>query len=264
DTVARRFGIEADIIQDRVRKTREAAKQNEIRSAHSGPRYDNNGPSALPAAPSGLGNSSVIPGSSSVIPGNSSVIPSEARGSHSITEPSERELLGFILRHGCTELKFESDSEFYDKDNPQTVAEFIDAALSGDSTEFSNAAYQDAYDAYFELYDRGMDQDSIVKSLLDGENRTVAAVVADLATEKYELTVHNFSDALTTTDSWLVTYVPRAILAYHDKRLSAQQADINRRLAGATPEEANRLLTELGSINALKKTINIKLGRIHK
>ncbi|MBR4735359.1 MAG: DNA primase, partial [Bacteroidales bacterium] len=42
DTVARRFGIEADIIQDRVRKTREAAKQNEIRSAHSGPRYDNN------------------------------------------------------------------------------------------------------------------------------------------------------------------------------------------------------------------------------
>ena len=84
------------------------------------------------------------------------------------------------------------------------------------------------------------------------------------ATEKYELTVHNFSDALTTTDSWLVTYVPRAILAYHDKRLQAQQADINRRLAQATPEEATQLLTELSSINALKKTINIKLGRIKK
>ena len=61
-----------------------------------------------------------------------------------------------------------------------------------------------------------------------------------------------------------MTYVPRAILAYHDKRLQAQQADINRRLAQATPEEATQLLTELSSINALKKTINIKLGRIKK
>ena len=103
-----------------------------------------------------------------------------------------------------------------------------------------------------------------MRSLLNGEDRTVAGVVADLAEEKYELTVHNFSDALTTTDSWLVTYVPRAILAYHDKRLQAKQADINRRLAQATPEEANQLLSELSSVNALKKTINIKLGRIKK
>jgi hypothetical protein len=144
------------------------------------------------------------------------------------------------------------------------VAEFIDAALAGDNVEFSIPAFQSAYNAYFGLYDQGVDQDGIVKALLNGEDRTVAAVVADLATEKYELTVHNFSDALTTTDSWLVNFVPRAILAYHDKRLQMKQADINRRLASASPEEANRLLTELGSINALKKTINIKLGRIKK
>ena len=85
-----------------------------------------------------------------------------------------------------------------------------------------------------------------------------------MATEKYELTVHNFSDALTTTDSWLVTYVPRAILAYHDKRLQVKQTAINRKLATAGPEEAIGLLQELQSINALKKTINVKLGRIKK
>ena len=136
--------------------------------------------------------------------------------------------------------------------------------LCGDSAAFSNPAFQAAYNAYFALYDEGLDQDSIVRSLLNGEDRTVAGVVADLATEKYELTVHNFSDALTTTDSWLVTYVPRAILAYHDKRLQAKQADINRRLVQASPEEATQLLTELSSVNSLKKTINIKLGRIKK
>ena len=240
DTVARRFGIEADIIQDRVRKTREAARKE-----MPGKRDF----SASPSAPAEMTE------------------PAQARTPQravNITEPSERELLGFILRHGCSVLQFESDSEFYDKDNPQTVAEFIDSALNGDNAAFSNPAYQAAYNAYFALYDEGLDQDSIVRSLLNGEDRTVAGVAADLATEKYELTVHNFSDALTTTDSWLVTYVPRAILAYHDKRLQAQQADINRRLAQATPEEANELLGELASVNALKKTINIKLGRIKK
>ena len=185
-------------------------------------------------------------------------------GEGAILAPSERELLGFILRYGCTELKFETDSEFYDPNGAQTVAEFIDAALAGDNLQFSNPAFQSAYETYFELYDEGLDQDAIVRNLLDGENRTVAGVVADLATEKYELTVHNFSDALTTTDSWLVTYVPRAILAYHDKRLQAQQNRINRELATAGPSEATKLLEELQSINALKKTINIKLGRIKK
>ena len=228
DTVARRFGIEADIIQDRVRRTREnARKEMPGRAGHDG------------------------------------------RGQAAIQDRNERVMADTdrpsqATAHGCSELKFETDSEFYNPDGSQTVAEFIDSALTGDSAAFSNPAFQAAYNAYFALYDEGMDQDSIVRSLLNGEDRTVAGVVADLATEKYELTVHNFSDALTTTDSWLVTYVPRAILAYHDKRLQAKQADINRRLVQASPEEATQLLTELSSVNSLKKTINIKLGRIKK
>ena len=254
DTVARRFGIEADIIQDRVRKTREnARKEMPGRAGHDGRgQGDGRGQAGVPGR-----DESVMADTDR---------PSQATAPRigNITEPSERELLGFILRHGCSELKFETDSEFYNPDGSQTVAEFIDSALTGDSAAFSNPAFQAAYNAYFALYDEGLDQDSIVRSLLNGEDRTVAGVVADLATEKYELTVHNFSDALTTTDSWLVTYVPRAILAYHDKRLQVKQAEINRRLAQATPEEANQLLGELSSVNALKKTINIKLGRIKK
>ena len=244
DTVARRFGIEADIIQDRVRRTRENNRKEARKTLPGQARNDARDERVM-------ADTDRPSQATTYRPGN-------------IMEPSERELLGFILRHGRTELKFETDSEFYDPEGAQTVAEFIDAALAGDNVEFSIPAFQAAYNAYFGLYDQGLDQDGIVRALLNGEDRTVAAVVADLATEKYELTVHNFSDALTTTDSWLVNFVPRAILAYHDKRLQVKQADINRRLASASPEEANRLLTELGSINALKKTINIKLGRIKK
>ena len=259
DTVARRFGIEADIIQDRVRRTREQQrKEMPGRAGHdAGSRA---GHDATVTTGTDRWSSGQESSPETSLPAQTGNLQREER----IMEPSERELLGFILRYGCSELKFETDSEFYNPDGSQTVAEFIDAALSADNITFSNAGYEAAYNAYFGLYDQGLEQDAIVRSLMDGENRSVADVVADLATEKYELTVHNFSDALTTTDSWLVTYVPRAILAFHDKRLQSRQAEINRKLATASPEEVNALLEELQSLNALKKTINVKLGRIKK
>ena len=259
DTVAKRFEIEADIIQDRVRKTREnnrhTARREDISSTRNNAdanRYAEEG-----TFPSAKNNADAT--------GN---VPSSAIGSASnksrLLEPSEKELLGFILRFGRTPLQFESDSEFFDPEGAQTVAEFIDAALAGDDIRFANNAYQAAYDAYFALYDQGLEQDAIVLSLLNGEDRAVAAVAADLSTEKYELTVHNFTDALTTTDSWLVNFVPRAILAYHDKRLQARQEELKAKLPSATPEEQLEILTSLGRINGIKKTINIKLGRLKK
>ena len=249
DTVARRFEIEADIIQERVRKTREqkhlaASKERAFSSAENKADAPENARSSdaesKPDRPTKLSGDRIL-------------------------EPSERELLGFILRYGCSPLQFETDSEFYDPEGNQTVAEFIDAALSADNIRFCNPAYDATYQAYFVLYDQGMEQEEILRSLLNGENRAVAEVVASLSTDKYELTVHNFSDALTTTDSWLVNFVPRAILVYHDKRLSARQDAINRELkAGTTPEKTLELMSTLTRLIEMKKTINIKLGRLKK
>ena len=258
DTVAKRFEIEADIIQDRVRKTREnnrhTARREDVSSSNNNADGRNAEEGTFPSAK----NYADATGKES----------SPAYGSASnkgrLLEPSEKELLGFILRFGRTPLQFESDSEFYDPEGAQTVAEFIDAALAGDDIRFANNAYQAAYDAYFTLYDQGLEQDAIVLALLNGEDRAVATVTADLSTEKYELTVHNFTDALTTTDSWLVNFVPRAILAYHDKRLQARQEELKAKLSSATPEEQLEILTNLGRINEIKKTINIKLGRLKK
>ena len=245
DTVAKRFEIEADIIQDRVRKTRKEAKRPAGRE------------DSFPSA----NNKADATGKESSRP---TAEAHQKTKKETLLEPSEKELLGFIIRFGRTPLQFESDSEFYDPEGTQSVAEFIDAALAGDDIRFANEAYQAAYDAYFALYDQGLEQDGIVLALLNGEDRSVAAVAADLSTEKYELTVHNFTDALTTTDSWLVNFVPRAILAYHDKRLQARQEELKAKLSGATPEEQLEILTSLGRINEIKKTINIKLGRLKK
>ncbi len=114
------------------------------------------------------------------------------------------------------------------------------------------------------LLPKGIGQDDIVLDLLNGENREIAAVVADLATEKYELTVNNFSNALTTKESWLTTFVPRAILAYHEKRVTLMQNELMRRLPDATPQEQTDIMARLGKLTQMKKTINLKLGREKK
>ena len=254
DTVARQFDVESADILDRVRKTREKQALDE-RAA----RDRENRRREMP------GQAGHDEPASPVIPSSEEATVPRLLEEDKILAPSERELLSFILRYGRSPLQFETDSEFYDPEGSQTVADFIDAALSSDEIHFGNQAYEATYNAYFGLYDQGLEQDAIVLALLNGEDRTVATVTADLSTEKYELTVHNFSDALTTTDSWLVAYVPKAILVYHDKRISAQQADISRQLkAGVSTEDALKLMTSLTRLNEIKKTINIKLGRLKK
>ena len=246
-TVARQFGIEDDIIQDRVRKTREESARK-----------------ARPAREEAV--QEVIKQADATVEQPEPRVSAIRTGSkEGIMEPSEKELLKFILQHGRSPLQFESDSEFYDPEGQQTVAEFIDAALAGDDAHFVNPDLEATYEAYFALYDQGLDQDAIVLALLNGEDRTVADVTAKYSTEKYELTVHNFSDALTTTDSWLVNYVPRAILVFHTKRLQMRRGEITRMLKeAATPEEMNEQFEKLIQLKEIEKNINIKLGRLKK
>ncbi len=257
ETVARRFEIESDIIQERVRKTREKQrKEMPGRAGRDGQMPDRAGQDGAQA---GQGDETSLPAQTANL---SRLVQKRER----ILEPSERELLRFILQYGRSPLQFASDSDFYDEEGTQTVAEFIDAALAADDIHFANPGYEATYQAYFQYYDQGVEQDAIVRNLLNGENREIASVAADLATEKYELTVHNFSEALTTTDSWLVNYVPKAILVYHDKCLSARQQDIKQELnsPGLSAEEIASLLGQLTKLNEFKKNINIKLGRIKK
>ena len=63
-----------------------------------------------------------------------------------------------------------------------------------------------------------------------------------------------------------MNYVPKAILVYHDKRISAQQQELKQKLNSPdlAPEDMLSLLGQLTKLNEIKKTINIKLGRIKK
>ena len=247
DSISSKFRIDADILTDRIRRTREKIQGEEQaqfrREAARARREEEDRPQE-----------------STYVPPVNELKTLETQ--NPVLAPSERELLGFILTDGRTPLVFESDSEFYDPDGAQSVAEFIDGALSGDGVSFANDAYRNTFEAYFALYDAGKDQDTIIRDLLNGEDDTVRFVVSQLSDVKYELTVKNFQAALTTRDSWLANFVPKAILAYHLKRLQWERTALTRELAAAGPDRQREIFSALESINELNKIINIKLGRL--
>ena len=181
---------------------------------------------------------------------------------NSILAPVESDLLGFILRYGCNELDFESDSEFFsgnDSDKP-TVADFIRNSLEADSCSFANTAYRKAYDAYMVQYDKGLLQEDIIRTLLNSPDGTVAAVTAEFLVERHQLTIKNFEDALTTVQSWLVNYVPKTLLIYGEKRLENRLKQLQDRLKTAQ-DDTEAILRDIQNIFNAQKKIKSKLGR---
>jgi DNA primase len=249
DSIAAKFRIDADILTDRVRRTREKIQGEERTQAQREAAR-----ARQTEAPAQEPEPAVYTPPVNELSALETQNPQVA--------PSERELLGFILTDGCTQLVFESDSEFYDPEGSQTVAEFIDGALSGDDIQFANEGYRRTYDAYFTLYDEGKSQEEIIRDLLNGADDTVRFVASQLSDVKYALTVKHFQEALTTRNSWLTNFVPKAILAYHDKRLLSERLALTRELATAGADRQLEILSALERINEMKKKINIKLGRL--
>lgn len=176
---------------------------------------------------------------------------------------AERDLLCFLLTHGCDELDFESDSEYYSGDESckPTVCDFIRDALESDGTKMANSAYAEVYDAYTGLYDRGLPQDVIVKTLLDSQDRRIAAVTAELSAEKYRLSVSALKDAMTTVPSWLVAQLPKTIMLYAERRIQDRINGIRRSLVEADEQTQIGLLQEMKRLRDAQLRIKKKTGR---
>jgi DNA primase len=252
EATAQQFGIEVAILFDRIGRTRRKLQEDALKVAEREERRRRN--ELPPSAYDTVVSDPQAPDEPPVQP----VLSEENR----ILAPAERDLLYFLLRHGCDELDFESDSDYYsgnELDKP-SVADFIRDAFS-DGTQMINSAYAAVYDAYFALYDEGLGQQEIVKRLLDSPDRRIADVTSQLSTEKYRLTVQAFENAMTTTASWLVVQVPRAILGYAERRMQDRYDSLRRSLPGATGEQETAILQEMVKIQAAQRRIKQKMGR---
>ena len=252
EATARQFGIEESILFERINRTRRQIQEEAVRAAEREERRRRNG---------------LQPTAYETVTGDAPAEPQQPVAAawteeNRILAPAERELLYFLLRYGCNVLDFESDSDYYsgnEQDKP-SVADFIRDAFS-DGTRMANSAYAAVYDAYMALYDEGKGQEEIVKNLLDSPDRRIAGVTAELSTEKYLLTVSAFENALTTTGSWLVAQVPRAILGYAERRMQDRYETLRRSLPGAPPEHERAILAEMVKVQAFQRRIRQRMGR---
>ena len=243
DTTAAKFGIESAILFDRINRTRQNKLVEERiagqRQALKEERTPDNPRQAEQVRTKG--------------------IPEENR----TLAKAEKDLLYFLLTHGTDELDFESDSDYYsgNEDDKPTVTDFIRTSLEADDSSFVNSAYRAVYDAYIKGYDEGLTQEQILRGLYNSEDRMIAEITGDLATEKYQLSVEKFRSSMTATASWLVTYVPKAILCYAERRVQDKIDYLRRSLQGAPPEEVEPIMKQMVSLQTAQRSINAKIGR---
>lgn len=265
---ADKFGIAEDMIYARIHSSRQKMIEEERKEAER-ERIREERAEANAVVPEVSVNADVAP--SQVVLEQPVPVTSAPAGFESpVLQPSEKDLLGFLLRNGMSPLEFESDSPYYDEDGAVPVADFIRDALDGH--EFANTSYRRVYDEYFRLYDGdpALTQTDIVRKLMDSPDRAMADMVADFVEERYQLTVKNFKDSMTAESSHLVLNVPKAILVYNSLRVKAQEMEITERLKELKHEEQTDdvmkeqfdLLIKLQKTAELRKSIVEKLGRV--
>ncbi len=271
-TCADKFEIDEQILTDRVSRSRTdmlLAEQKERERARQ--REDNR--AGRPSSDVSGGNDAPPPAYDDYVPSDTEVpvmdMPAEtvAEGGIVINEPylapCERELLGFILAEGCTELDFDRDSKFYIEGEKVNVAEFIDGILADDEADFVNISYRKVYDEYFRMYDMGLTQDQMQKRLLDSMDQEISAVAKDLLIEKHMLTVKNYEQSLTSTSTRLVMYVPKTLLTYQVKKVELYLKELTAELARTEdPGRQIVIMTSIGEYNKARARLNNELGRV--
>ncbi len=246
---AEKFNIDSQIIFERVRKTRDKMIEDDERTMmREREREQARQEVEVQAAPEP----------------EKPVVENGIVLENRVLAPAEEELLWFILKYGLDPLEFESDSEFYDPEGSCSVADFIRTLLETDHFVFVNSAYRRAYDAYFALYDahEEMGQSEILKAMMDGEDRVVAELAAQMTEERYQLTVRNFASAMTATSTKLVMYVPRSIQVYQAKRIQVRLRESEKERKDAPPEDQVALLKEMQEYLAVRNKIEKHLGRV--
>ena len=278
DFLSRKFDIRRDALEERVGSTRSKniiaeRKAAERRSVDVNVGPDGGVNAGLPSGPGRVHPRSAAAEyglSPAATPAENSTVDNSLSGleENRIMAKAERDLLNFILTYGTTTLEFQSDSDFYteSEEERETVFDFIDQALAGDEAGFANSAYRKTYEAYSQGYYDGFSQDEIVKHMLDGADRTVAYVTAQLSTdEQYDLSIKNLRDAMMSKGSWLTKFVPKAILVFQACRLEDREYGLKEELRKAQTvsdtDSELRIMQDLVRIRKAIKAVRVRLGR---
>ena len=119
---------------------------------------------------------------------------------------------------------------------------------------FHNTMYARILEQYTKFYDDGLQQSRILARLRDSADPQISAVTRDLLVDKYNLTVKNFENSLTSAETMLVTYVPKSLIKLQllnvELELKALQKELMTTQDAGKMEELMRKITELSRMKS--------------
>ena len=249
---ASRFEIDEQILADRIGRTRTNMLVSEKKQQEREARKEEYAPVPVPDPEMPLADVPYV-----AAPQHGPIVITSQ-----YLEACEKELLGFVLEDGCTELLFDKDSRYF-SDPPVTVADFIDGTLADSELIFVNPSYDKVYELYFAMYQEGLTQQQIQQRMLNSEDEEVAAVAREILIEKYQITVKNYEQSMTAASTRLTMYVPKSLLAYQCKRVDLQVKEKMEALGSVADSDAQlSLLTEINALNRIRAMLNNELGRV--
>ena len=264
---AERFGIDENLILDRIGKTRTAMIEAEIkRRERDKQKAEQQG---APADSVHMPDYADYP--EDYMYDDQSGYPEDVPVAPVVTEgfenpklaPCEKVLLKFILEEGCTTLDFDRDSKYYAEGMQYNVAEFIDGSLAEDEADFFNSAYRKTYEEYFRFYEEGLSQQQIQQRLLNHMDEQIAAVTKELLIEKYQITVKNYENSMTAVSTQLVIYVPKTLMSYQCTKVELLINELMAELSSTEDQDRQmEILTQISEYNRTRTILNKELGRV--
>lgn len=264
---AERFGIDENLILDRIGKTRTAMIEAEIkRREREKQKAEQQGAPAdsVPMPDYADYPEDYVYDDQSGYPEDVPVAPVVTEGfENPKLAPCEKVLLKFILEEGCTTLDFDRDSKYYAEGMQYNVAEFIDGSLAEDEADFFNSAYRKTYEEYFRFYEEGLSQQQIQQRLLNHMDEQIAAVTKELLIEKYQITVKNYENSMTAVSTQLVIYVPKTLMSYQCTKVELLINELMAELSSTEDQDRQmEILTQISEYNRTRTILNKELGRV--
>ena len=264
---AERFGIDENLILDRIGKTRTAMIEAEIkRREREKQKAEQQGAPAdsVPMPDYADYPEDYMYDDQSGYPEDVPVAPVVTEGfENPKLAPCEKVLLKFILEEGCTTLDFDRDSKYYAEGIQYNVAEFIDGSLAEDEADFFNSAYRKTYEEYFRFYEEGLSQQQIQQRLLNHMDEQIAAVTKELLIEKYQITVKNYENSMTAVSTQLVIYVPKTLMSYQCTKVELLINELMAELSSTEDQDRQmEILTQISEYNRTRTILNKELGRV--
>lgn len=178
---------------------------------------------------------------------------------------AEKEILYYLLKFGYLPIHVDDDFMYgAERDDEQTVAQYILSQLQNDELELQNLQYKEIFDEYFQLKEH--ESEKVLRYFINHPDREVASIVADLFIQPYTITIQQFSKSLIPERNVLGRVVPKSILIYKAKVTAQAAMNLTEELGKAQREKnvelQNELMTQLTTLMQVRNFFSKELNRI--